>query len=297
MHILSEKYRVCRPCKLIPCMQWGKKKVGSFWSVILAISSAYEIHTHWLYVTEWIYIALTRVPEEIWQITEVSLCGVSVMIPNKCLGNKPISVHVSNLQHFPLLPLYWLLLICTGIHWLFYGLTHLMNHHTVKSSLWVQESKSKSAGHTPIQPIQQFLHSRINARVWKRAMHNKNNLLLVLKSVALDTMQPDEILGFGLQPHLLVMIGHCKLYAQSDQHFYSIKPYVLKLNLSTDKQFSVPSTSSVFLWLKGGELPQAFPWQTSWAPTCDVKEGDSPSLLHVPDIPLWDMRPALGAPA
>lgn len=184
------------------------------------------------------------------------------MIPNKCLGNKPISVHVSNLQHFPLLPLYWLLLICTGIHWLFYGLTHLMNHHTVKSSLWVQESKSKSAGHTPIQPIQQFLHSRINARVWKRAMHNKNNLLLVLKSVALDTMQPDEILGFGLQPHLLVMIGHCKLYVQSHQHFYSIKPYMLKLNLSIDKQFSVPSTSSVFLWLKGGELPQAFPWET-----------------------------------
>lgn len=197
MYLLSEKYRVCSPCKLVPCMQWGKKKVGSFWSVIFAISSAYEIHTHLLYVTEWIYIALTRVPKEIWQITEASLCGVPVMIPNKCLENKPISVHVSNLQHFPLLPLYWVLSICTGLHWLIYGLTHLMNHHTVKSSLWVQESKSKSA-------IQQFPHSRINARVWKRAVHNKNNLLLVLKSVASDTRQPDEVLGFGLQLHFLV---------------------------------------------------------------------------------------------
>lgn len=82
----------------------------------------------------------------------------------------------------------------------------------------------------------------------------------------------------------------------SDQHFYSIKPYALKSNLSTDKQFSVPSTSSALLWLKAGELPQGFPWQTSWAPTYDVKEDDSPSLLHICEIPLCEMCPALGAP-
>lgn len=81
MHILSEKYRVCSPCKLIPCMQWGKKEAGSFWSVLFVILSAYETHTHLFYVTERnTFLALTRVPREIWQITEASLHGVPVMI-------------------------------------------------------------------------------------------------------------------------------------------------------------------------------------------------------------------------
>lgn len=49
------------------------------------------------------FLALTRVPREIWQISEASLHGVSVLIPNKCSGNKPISVHVSNVQQLSLL--------------------------------------------------------------------------------------------------------------------------------------------------------------------------------------------------
>lgn len=108
----------------------AKKEVGSFWSVLFVISSAYEIHTHLFYVTGWItFLALTRLPREIWQITEASLHGVTVMISNKCLENKLISVHVSNLQHLPLLPLSSAILFCTGLHRLIYWLTNLMNYH------------------------------------------------------------------------------------------------------------------------------------------------------------------------
>lgn len=107
----------------------------------------------------------------------------------------------------------------------------------MKSSPWMKESKSNSVGHTPIQPIQQSLRSRFSEGVWRRTMHNENNVLvLFLKSEVSDTMQTGKVLGFGLQLHFLVMIGYCKPYAQSDQHFYSIKPYAIKLNLSTDKQ-------------------------------------------------------------
>lgn len=66
MYILSEEYRLCRPFKLIPCMQRDKRMVDTLWSVLFVIPSAYEIHTQLFYVTDWTtFLALTRVPKEI----------------------------------------------------------------------------------------------------------------------------------------------------------------------------------------------------------------------------------------